>query len=101
MHASHYSRLEKPTINIPLATQERLRNTYILLVVPITANTHDRRESIGKKKQRKEKKTKERKEKTRKRTNRKGKKRKERQEKEEETRQEEGARKGKEKKMSY
>ena len=60
MRTSHYSRLEKPTI--PLATQERL-TTYIFHVVLITTNTHFRRKSIGKKKQRKENKIKERKEK--------------------------------------
>ena len=48
MHTSHYSRVGKPTI--PLATQERLY-TYILHVVSITAHTHDRRKSIGEKKQ--------------------------------------------------
>ena len=58
--------------------------TYILHVVPITTHTHDRRKSIGKKKQRKEKKIKERKEKTRKRRKRKrkGKKRKDKKSKE-------------------
>ena len=62
MHTSHYSRLEIP--NIPIATQGRLpRTRYILHVVSITTHTHDRRESIGEKKQRKEKKIKERKEK--------------------------------------
>ena len=49
VHMSHYSRLEK--------------NDYTLHVVSITTHTHDRRKSIGKKKQRKEKKIKERKEK--------------------------------------
>ena len=67
-YVSLLSRLEKPTI--PLATQERIPTTYILNVVPITAHTHDRRQSIGKKetkkrKKRKEKKIKKRKEKTR------------------------------------
>ena len=72
VRTSHYSRLEKPTI--PLATQERL-TTYIFHVVLITTNTHFRRKSIGKKKQRKENKIKERKEKKSKRKM-KGKKRK-------------------------
>ena len=68
VHTSHYSRLEKPTI--PLATQERLliprTPEYILHVVSITTHTHDRRKSIGKKRQRTNKR-KERKEKRRKR----------------------------------
>ena len=61
VHTSHYSRLEKLTI--PIATQERLPCTskYILHAVSITTHTHDRRQSIGEKKQRKEKKIKERK----------------------------------------
>ena len=37
----------------------RKTTTYILHVVSITTHTHDRRESIGEKKQRKEKKIKE------------------------------------------
>ena len=64
VHTSHYSRLEKPTI--PLATQERL-TTYVLHVESITTHAHDKRKSIGEKKQRKEKNIKERKEKRRKR----------------------------------
>ena len=65
----------------------------LLHVVPITTHTHDRRKSIGKKKQRIEKKVKERKDKTRKRKNEEGKerKKKKRQEKQEKTRQEEEA----------
>ena len=35
--------------------REKTRTTYILHVVSITTHTHDRRKSIGKKKQRKEK----------------------------------------------
>ena len=55
------------------ACHSRKTTTYILHVVPITTHTHDRRKSIGKKKQRKEKKIKESKERTRKRKNEKGK----------------------------
>ena len=51
------------------ACHPRKTTTYILHVVSITTHTHDRRKSVGKKKQRKEKKIKERKEKTRKRKN--------------------------------
>ena len=68
--------MEKPTI--PLATQERLPRTryiQVLDVVLITTRTHDRRKSIGKKKQRKEKEINERKDKNAK--NEKGKERKE------------------------
>ena len=64
VHTSHYSRLGKPTI--PFATQERLARMYCsYMIVPITTRTHDRRKSIGKKKQRNKKEIKERKEKTR------------------------------------
>ena len=78
-------------------------HVYILHVVSVTTHTHDRRKSIGKKKQRTNKKRKERKEKRRKRKKKtkKERKEKERQEKQEKARQEEEARKGKEKKMSY
>ena len=51
--------------------------TYILHVVPITTHRHDRRKSIGSKKQRKGNTLKESKEKTRKRKNEKGKERRE------------------------
>ena len=44
------------------ACHPRKTTTYILHVVSTTTHTHDRRKSIGKKKQRKEKKIKERKE---------------------------------------
>ena len=73
MHRSHYSRLEKPSI--PLAPQDY--HVYIArsTLVPITTHTHDRRKSIGKKKQRKDKGEK-RKDKKAKKTKRKGKKRK-------------------------
>ena len=70
--------------------------TYTLHVVPIITNTHDRRKSNGKKKQRKQKKIKNKK--TRKRINEKGKERKERQERQgiqKTTREEEEAKKGK------
>ena len=50
--------------------------TYTLHVVPIITNTHDRRKSIGKKKQRKQKKIKEQKDKEENKRKRKGKKRK-------------------------
>ena len=66
MHTStHYSRLEKPTIYTDC--HPRKTTTYTLHVVSITTHTHDRRKSIGEKKQRKEKKRKGRKEKRRKR----------------------------------
>ena len=45
------------------ACHPRKTSTCILQVVPITTHPHDRRKSIGKKKQRKEKKLKERKDK--------------------------------------
>ena len=45
------------------ACHPRKTTTYILHVVPITTHTHDRRKSIGEKKQRKEKIIKERKKK--------------------------------------
>ena len=78
------------------ATQGRLRGTtYISHAVPITTHTHNRRKSVGKKKQRREDKTKKRKDKEAKKRKRKGKKR---QEKQEKTRQEKEARKGKEEK---
>ena len=48
------------------ACHSRKTTTYILHVVPITTRTHDRRKSVGKKKQGKEKKVKEWKKKTRK-----------------------------------
>ena len=81
----------KPTI--PLATQERLPRTwYILHVVSITTHSHDRRNSIGKKKKRREKKIKERKEKkARKKT------KKERKEKKSKKRQDKKRKQGKEK----
>ena len=82
--------------------------TYILHVVPITRHTHDRRKSIGKKKQRKERKIKKRREKTRKRKNEKGKDKKikdeKRKDKKSKKRQEDKNRKqgeGRRKKISY
>ena len=79
------------------ACHQRKSTTYILHVVPITTHTHDRRKSIGKKKQRKEKKIKERKEKTRERKNEKEKKRKHKTRKARKYETRKGARKGKEK----
>ena len=52
-YVSLLSRLEKPTYT---ACHPRKTTTYILHAVPITTHRHDRRKSIGKKKQRKEKK---------------------------------------------
>ena len=69
---SHYSRLEKPTM-IPLC-HPRKTTTYILRVVSVITRTHDRRKSIGEKKQGTNKKRKERKEKKAKKENEKGKK---------------------------
>ena len=87
------------------ACHPRKTTTCILHVVPITAHTHDRPKSIGKKKPIQEKKVRERKENTR---NRKKRKRKGKERKDKESnkilrsiRQEEEARKGKEKKMLY
>ena len=48
------------------ACHPRKTTTYILFIVSITTHTHDRRKSIGKKKQRTTKKRKERKEKEKK-----------------------------------
>ena len=67
VHTCHYSCLEKPTIKYS-DCQPRKTTTYILHVVSITEHTHNRRKSIGEKKQRKEKKIKESKAKRRKRT---------------------------------
>ena len=85
------------------ACHPRKSTTYILHVVPITTHTHDRRKSIGKKKQRNENKIKERKRKKRReseKTNtRKGKRRKDKKTK---RRQDKKRKQGKEKrKMSY
>ena len=64
------------------ACHPRKSITYILHVVPIiTTHTHDRRKSIGKRKQRKEKKIKERKEKRRKRKRKRKRKKKKRKDK--------------------
>ena len=101
VHTGAYVSLLAPGKTNYTACHPRKTTMYILHVVPITTHTHDRRKSIGKKKQRKEKKIKQRKEKTINRKSKKGKKRKERQEKQEKTRQEEEARKRKEEKMSY
>ena len=74
--------------------------TYILHIVSITAHTHDRRKSIGEKKQRNDTKYKgnKRKEKKAKQNKKRKEKKRKRQEKQEKTRQEEEAKKGKKKK---
>ena len=64
MHTSHYSRETDYT-----ACHPRKSTTYVLHVVPITTHTHDRRKSIGEKKQIKERILNQREEKTRKRKN--------------------------------
>ena len=78
VHTGEYVSLLAPGKTDYTACHPRKTTTYISHVVPVTTHTHDRRKSIGEKKQRKEKKIKERKENTRKRKseNRKGKKRK-------------------------
>ena len=53
VHTSHYSRLEN---RLYIACYPIKTTTYRLHVVPITTHTHDRRKSIGIKKQRKVKK---------------------------------------------
>ena len=73
VHTGAYVSLLAPGKTDYTACHPRKNTTYILHVVLITTHTHDRRKSVGKKKQRKEKKIKERKEKTRKRKNEKGK----------------------------
>ena len=67
VHTGAYVSLLAPEKTVYTACHPRKTTTYILHVVSITTHTHDRRKSIGKKKQRKEKKIKERKEKRRKR----------------------------------
>ena len=69
VYTSAYVSLLAPGKTDYTACHPRKTTTYILQIIPITTHTHDRRKSIGKKKQRKEKKIKERKEKTRKRKN--------------------------------
>ena len=54
-HAGAYVSLLAPGKTDYTACHLRKTTTYILHVVPITTHTHDRRKSIGKKKQRKEK----------------------------------------------
>ena len=74
VHTGAYVKLIPPRKTDYTACHPRKTTTYILHVVPIRTHTHDRRRSIGKKKQRKENKTKERKAKTRERKNEKEKK---------------------------
>ena len=61
VHTGAYVSLLAPGKTDYTACHPRKTTTYILHVVPITTHTHDRRKSIGEKKQRKEKKIKERK----------------------------------------
>ena len=64
VHAGAYVSLPTPgETNYFSDCHPRKTTTYILLVVSITTHTHDRRKSIGEKKQRKGKKIKQRKEK--------------------------------------
>ena len=66
VHAGTYVSLLTPGETNYSDCHPRKTTTYILHVVSITTHTHDRRKSIGEKKQRKENKIKERKEKRRK-----------------------------------
>ena len=68
VHTGAYVSLLAPGEIDYTACHPRKTTTYILHVVPITTHTHDRRKSIGEKKQRKERQDniKERKEKTKK-----------------------------------
>ena len=59
VHTGAYDSLLAPGKTDYTACYPRRTTTYILHVVSITTHTHDRRKSIGKKKQRKEEKTKE------------------------------------------
>ena len=61
VHTGAYVSLLAPGKTDYTACHPRKATTYTLHVVPITTHTHDRRKSIGKKKQRKEKKIKQRK----------------------------------------
>ena len=99
VHTGAYVSLLTPGETVYTDCHRRKTTPYILHVVPITTDTHDRRKSIGEQKQRREEKYKgkEIKEKKAKQSG-KGKKRK-RQEEQEKTRQEEEARKGKKKKI--
>ena len=56
VHTGAYVSLLAPGETDYTACHPRKTTTYILHVVPITTHTHDRRKSIGKKKQGKEKK---------------------------------------------
>ena len=95
VHTGAYVSLLAPGETDYTAGHPRKTTTYILHVVPITTHTHDRRKSIGKKKQGKEKKMiKERKERQGSGKTIKERKGKKRQEKQEKTRQEKEARKG-------
>ena len=66
VHSEAYVSLLTPGETNYSDCHPRKTTTYILHVVSITTHTHDRRKSIGEKKQRKEKNIKERKEKGRK-----------------------------------
>ena len=61
VHTGAYASLLAPGKTDYTTCHPRKTTTYILHAVPITTHTHDRRKSIGKKKQRKVKKIKERK----------------------------------------
>ena len=67
VHAGAYVSLVTPRETNYSDCHRRKTTTYILHVVSITTHTHDRRKSIGEKKQRKKKKIKEWKEKRKKR----------------------------------
>ena len=101
VHTGAYVSLLAPGKTDYTACHPRKTTTCILHVVPITTHTHDRRKSIGKKKQRKEKKTKEGKKRQENEKTKKEREDKKRQEKQEKTKQNKEARKGKENKMSY
>ena len=98
VHTGAFVSLLTPGETDYTACHSRKTTTYILHVLSITTHTHDRRKSIGEKKQRKEKKIKERKEKRRKRNekNEKGKERKEK-DKKSKKRQDKKRKQGKEK----
>ena len=73
VHTGSYVSLLAPGKTDCTACHPRKTTTYILHVVSITTNAHDRRKSIIKKEKRNEEKMKERKEKKRNRKNEKGK----------------------------
>ena len=98
MHTSHYSRLEIPTNNIPLATQD-----YHVYIARSTYHYAYARQMQVNWEKNEEKKRRHRKEKKRQDSEKTKKEMREKktQEKQEKTRQEEEARKGKEEKKSY